>query len=184
MYKGKLWLHQAVLFGMLGLLIIWSVVNGSFVFNLGLLWWLLGAMIGFLFVFFDRFLFTLVSNPSSILSIKLKEIFSKNNYADEVKLLLAEKYNQRELIMRSFLFVLVYMVLAFFTMTSVVNYFARGLMLGIGTHLIFDLIYDYIYDKERLDGWFWHIKRTLEPEEKRWFVIIVSAVYVLIAFNL
>ncbi len=62
--------------------------------------------------------------------------------------------------------------------------FARGFMLGIGTHLLFDFIYDYFKDKERLDLWFWQIKRTLEPSEKFWFMISVSVVYVFLAFGL
>ncbi len=184
MFKGKIWLHQIVIFGVLAVLVFWSVINRSFIFNLGLLWWLLGALIGFLFVFLDRFFYSVISNPNETLSLRLKELFGQRNYLEGVKLLLAERYDQKELVMRSFMFVVVWIVLAFFTMTSVVNFFARGLMLGIGTHLIFDLIYDFTHDKERLDKWFWQIKRTLEPEEKFWFVVIVSVIYLLIAFNL
>lgn len=183
MIKGKLGLHQLVLFAVLLILILWSVLSKSFVFNIGLLWWLLGTMIGFLFVFLDRFFYSVLSNPDSTLGLKLKEL-KKNDLIEGIKLLLAERFDQKELVMRSFLFLLMWIVLAFFTMTSVVNYFARGFMLGIGTHLIFDLIYDFYYDKERLDTWFWQIKRTLEPEEKRWFVGIICIVYLLIAFNL
>ena len=64
MVKNKLVLHQIVLFGFLGILVLWSVIRGSFVFNLDLLWWLLGAMLGFLFVFGDRVVYLLVSNPN------------------------------------------------------------------------------------------------------------------------
>jgi hypothetical protein len=101
-----------------------------------------------------------------------------------IKLLLTERYEQKELVMRSAMFLVVWVVLAFFTATSVTNFFARGFVLGIGTHLVFDLIYDYKTDKERLDLWFWQIKRTLEPEEKRWFVLIMGGIYLLLAFNL
>jgi len=165
-------------------LVLWSVINRSFVFNISLLWWLLGAVIGFLFVFFDRVVFNLFSDVSATWSLKIKELFNRKNFAENIKLLLGEKYDQKELVMRSFLFVAVWIVLAFFTMTSVVNFFARGFVLGIGTHIIFDLIYDFVYDKERLDLWFWQIKRTLEPEEKFWFMVIVCSVYLLLAFNL
>ena len=173
-----------VLFGVLGVLILWSIFNKNFVFNLNLLWWLLGAAIGFLFVFGDRLVYSLVSRPDETLSVKIKELFVKGRITEGLRLLLAERYDQKELVMRSAMFVVVWVVLAFFTMTSVTNHFARGLVLGIGTHLIFDLIYDFEKDKERLDMWFWQIKRTLEPEEKRWFVVIVSLIYILLAFNL
>ena len=184
MFKGKMWLHQLVLFGVLGLLILWSIINRSFIFNIDLLWWLLGAMIGFLFVFLDSVFYSVISKPGEISEIKIKELFAGKNFSDRVKLILAESFDQRELVMRSFLFLLVWIVLAFFTMTSVANMFARGFMLGIGTHLLFDFIYDYFKDKERLDLWFWQIKRTLEPSEKFWFMISVSVVYVFLAFGL
>jgi len=183
MFKGKLWLHQLVLFGVLGVLILWSVLNQTFVFNIALLWWLLGAMIGFLFIFLDRFVYNVFSKPNETLNLKLKEL-KKDELLGGIKMLLSEDFDQKELVMRSFLFLVVWMVLAFFAMTSVVNPFARGFMLGMGTHLVFDLIYDYIYDKLRLDEWFWQIKRTLEPEEKLWFVVIVSVVYIIVAFNM
>ena len=184
MFKGKLWLHQLVLFGVLGVLVLWSVVNKSFVFNLSLLWWLLGAMLGFMFVFLDRLVYSIFSNPDGTMSMRIKELFGRKNFIAETRLLLSEGYDQKELVMRSAMFVVVWMVLAIFTATSVTNFFARGLMLGIGTHLVFDLIYDFARDKERLDLWFWQIKRTLEPEEKFWFVAIVGLVYILLAFNL
>lgn len=173
-----------VLFGVLGVLILWSVINKSFVFNLNLLWWLLGTLIGFLFVFGDRLVYSLVSRPDETLSVKVKELFVRGRMTEGLKLLLAERYDQKELVMRSAIFLVVWAVLAFFAMTSVTDHFARGLVLGIGTHLIFDLIYDFREDKERLDQWFWQIKRTLEPEEKRWFVIIMGGIYLLLAFNL
>lgn len=184
MFKGKLWLHQLVLFGVVGVLVLLRVVNKTFVFDLNLLWWLLGVMVGFLFVFLDRFVYSVISKPDETLSLRIKELFGQRNFVEGVRLLLAERYDQKELVMRSAMFLVVWIVLAFLTMTSVINFFARGLVLGIGIHLIFDLIFDFVKDKERLDLWFWQIKRTLEPEEKFWFVLIVSVVSSFIAISL
>jgi hypothetical protein len=127
--------------------------------------------------------YNVFSKPNETLNLKLKEV-KKDNVLSGIKLLLSEDFDQKELVMRSFMFLVVWVVLAFFAMTSVVNSFARGFMLGMGTHLMFDLIYDYIYDKMRLDEWFWQIKRTLEPEEKLWFVVIMGVVYVIVALNI
>jgi hypothetical protein len=184
MSKGKLWLHQLVLFGLLGVLILWSVFNKVFVFNINLLWWLLGAVVGFLFVFLDRVFYSIFSKPEEASSLKLKELFARKNFVGGISLLLSENYNLKEAAMRSAMFVVTWVVLAFLTVTSVPNFFARGLMLGIGTHLVFDLIYDFKTNKERFDQWFWHIKRTLEPNEKVVFVYIIGIVYLLLAFNL
>ena len=67
--------------------------------------------------------------------------------------------------------------MSFFTITSVNSQFARGLMLGIGTHLVFDFVYDYFWNKERFDNWFWQIKRTFSDDEKKWTVIGFSIIY-------
>lgn len=184
MFKGKLWLHQVSLFGVLGVLVLWSVLNKTFIFDINLMWWLLGAMIGFLFVFLDRFVYSVLSKPNETLNLRVRELFGQSNFVEGLRLLLAERYDQKELVMRSAMFVVVWIVLAFFTATSVLNLFARGFMLGIGTHLVFDLVYDFVKDKERLDLWFWQIKRTLEPEEKFGFVMVVGVIYLLLAFSL
>lgn len=184
MFRNKLWLHQIVLFGVLGLLILWSIFDRSFIFSVSLLWWLLGALVGFVFVFSDRLFNSLVAKPNEVLNVRIKDLFLQGKVTGGLKLLLEERYDQRELVMRSFLFIIVWVILAIFTMTSVTNFFARGFVLGIGIHLIFDLIYDFITDKERLDMWFWQIKRTLEPEEKRWFVVIALVIFIFLAFSL
>ncbi len=141
--------------------------------SVGLLWWLLGAVLGFVFVFGDRFIYRLFYNQKG-----------EGGVRDEAKRLLKEDYDQKELVTRSFLFLILWLVLAFFAVTSVVNFFGRGFVLGVGIHLVFDLIFDYTKDKGRLDEWFWQIKRTLEPEEKRGFVVFVSVAFVLLALGL
>jgi len=79
MFKGKLWLHQMVLFVVLGVLVLTSVISGSFVFNLSLLWWLLGAIVGFLFVLLSSFFY--IKNPSlKITNISLSQGFMSERY--------------------------------------------------------------------------------------------------------
>jgi len=56
-------------------------------------------------------------------------------------------------------------------------------VLGIGVHLIFDLVFVYFWDHTRFDLWFWQIKREVGSEEKRWFVILVSIIFGLLAIN-
>lgn len=181
--KDKISLHQFVLFGALILLILVKIVTGNFGLNLSLLWWLLGAILGFVFVFTDRFVYSFLMKPDEALGIRLRELFEGKQFSEGLMLLLNERHEQKELVMRSFLFVMVWLVLAFLAVTSIISPFGRGFMLGMGIHLIFDLVYDYFWNKERFELWFWQIKRVVSPEEKRWFVIIVSLVFTLLAFN-
>ena len=180
---NKILLHQYVLFGVLGLLVLRTVIATGFSINLGILWWLMGAMIGFLFVYVDSFVFSLMMKPNESITDRLKEFFDKRNIKHNIALLIEERLEHKQQIMRSFLFLVTWMVLGFLTMTSIVNDFSRGFILGIGTHLVFDLVYDYFYDKANFDLWFWQIKRELSHEEKRNVLIFVSFVYFVLAMR-
>lgn len=176
-------MHQVVLFVVLGILVLWKIITKNFIFDLGLLWWLFGAVIGFLFIFTDRFVYSFLMKPEESLGVRLKELFEGKRFVEGMILLLNERHEQKELVMRSFLFVIVWIVLALLTVTSIVSPFGRGFMLGLGIHLTFDLVYDYFWNKERFVLWFWQIKRVVSPEEERWFVIIVSMVFIFLAFK-
>lgn len=181
--KDKISLHQFVLFGALILLIVVKMLIGNFGLNLSLLWWLLGAIIGFVFVFTDRFVYSFLMKPDEALGMRLRELFGGKQFSEGMLLLLNERHEQKELVMRSFLFIVVWLVLAVLTVTSIVSPFGRGFMLGMGIHLIFDLVYDYFWNKERFEQWFWQIKRIVSPEEKRWFVILTALIFGILLFN-
>lgn len=119
-------------------------------------------------------------NPGEALGIRLRELFGEKKFTEGLIMLLNERHEQKELVMRSFLFLLVWIVLALLTVTSVNSQFARGFMLGIGTHLIFDFVYDYFWNKERFNTWFWQIKRVVGEDEKKWMVIGLSVIYIVL----
>lgn len=52
--QGKLLLHQVVLFGVLLILTGARLLMGRWEIDLYLLWWWLGALLGFSFIFLDR----------------------------------------------------------------------------------------------------------------------------------
>lgn len=180
---NKIVLHQYVLFGVLGILLIRTLLATGFGVSLGMLWWLLGSMLGFLFVFVDSFVFSLMIKPNESMSDRIKDFFDKRNIKSNLALLLEERVEHQQQIMRSFLFLVTWMVLGFLTMTSIVNEFSRGFILGIGTHLVLDFVYDYFYDRASFDKWFWQIKRELSHEEKRNILIFVSFVYFVLAMR-
>lgn len=181
---SKILLHQYVLFGVLGVLLLKDLLGGKFAFDLNLLWWLLGSFLGFLFVFVDSFVYGFLMHPNTVWTERLKSFFDKRAFKGNVELLLEENQESKSQIMRSVLFFGVWFVLGILTMTSIVSYFSRGFVLGIGTHLVFDFVYDYFYQPRRFEGWFWQIKRSFSHEEKRNVMIAVSFVYVVLAFGL
>ena len=171
----KLFWHQVVLFGVLALLTLRRYLTGAVGFNMLLLWWL-GGIVGFLFVFADRLVYAFMSHTEEALSLKLKELFGKGKIVNGLALALTEREKQDKLVMRSVLFVIVWAILTILTLTSIANTFSRGFMLGLGTHLVFDLGWDYFYAPKDINLWFWQI-RNVTHVEKNVFVWGVFGLY-------
>ena len=159
-------------------------MTGQWTMGIGVLWWWLGGVLGFVFVFFDWLIQLMVMEPSKVFEVKVKEILKKGKIKSVSGSVLAERQKKLKLVMKSALFLFVWLVMGFFTLSSVAGAFSRGFMLGLGTHLMFDLVWDYFKAPEKLNNWFWMIKRRLGEEEKRWFVVIVVILYLLIVKGL
>lgn len=181
--RNKLVWHQVALLGGLALLSLWKIIMGRLPFGLEMMWWWLGAIIGFLIVFLDRFVYVAIMKEEP-LSKKYKDELGEGRWAESLKLLVNERHEQKELMMRSALFVLVWIVLAFFTATSTASFLARGFVLGIGIHICFDLISDFVGNKQRFDLWFWQIKREVPRNEKKAFLGIFAILFLVLAFTL
>lgn len=161
--ESRLLLHQLVLVVVLGVLTAWRLLDGRWEFGISVLAWWLGAMLGFVFVFFDRIVYVFWQNPEDVLSLKLKELLARGKVGLGLATLLEERQQQERLIIRSFLFVVVWLLLAIFAVFSVGSYFGRGFILGLGLHLVMDVARDF-WGKS-MGGWFWQIKRQLTEQE-------------------
>lgn len=177
--RGKLIWHQVALFLILLGLTLLRVLLGQTRIDLNLIWWWLGGVVGFLFVFSDRLVYALVSNRQEVLSIKIKELFGKGKLIAGLAMAFEEREKQKHLVMRSALFVAIWAVLAIFTATSVGAGFARGLVLGLGTHLVFDLWWDYRTGSRDIELWFWQVKNVTKAEID-WFFRGAVLFYLLI----
>lgn len=135
MGKKILW-HQMFLFLILGGLTLLRLLSGQVRVDLNLVWWWLGGMVGFLFVFSDRLIYSVVGG--------------------------------RREVMRSAVFVVIWAVLAIFTATSVGNSFPRGLVLGLGTHLVSGFFWDHHDGGREFESWFWQA-RNINKAEMDWF---------------
>lgn len=180
---NKLVLHQVVLFSVLSILSVIRLLLGSFSFDTSLIWWWLGGIIGFLFVFSDRLVHALVTNSDEVLSLRIKDLFSKGKLAEGMAVALSERDKQKNLVMRSALFIVIWAGISIFATTSVASPFSRGFVLGVGTHLIFDLAWDFFFAERRIDLWFWQV-RGVSQTERVWFVYGSFLFYLLIAWFL
>lgn len=180
----KIFWHEIVLVSVLLILSGWRLWQGRWVIEVDVLKWWLGAILGFLFVFLDRLAAMAVAEPEKVLEIKLKEVGGKGKMKKGLMSLLTDRGKEDKLIMRTALFLVVWVVLALLSATSVASFGARGFVLGIGTHLVFDLIWDYFKDKERLSRWFWQSKGNFSEKEMEVFFWLIVAAYVLIGWRL
>ena len=154
--QGKLLMHQFVLFGvLLSMSGLRWLAGRLFSIDSYILWWWFGAIFGFLFVFLDRLYYGLWQNPDEVLSIKMKDLFGKGNLLKGLVAVLEERGDQQKLVMRSVLFLVAWVVLGFFALSSVDAPFGRGFMLGLGLHLAFDLLVDYFGRGREVGLWFW-----------------------------
>ncbi len=179
--RNKIIWHQVVLVAVMVFLSGYKFLLGRIDLDLDTLWWWLGSVAGFIFVFSDRIFYALVTRTDENMSVELRENLKKGKVGMALSQLISERHEQKELVMRSVLFVISWWVLALFAFTSTANMFARGLILGIGIHLVFDLLADYWWDRERLNLWFWQIKRVVPESEKQVFVVVSLVVFLFMA---
>lgn len=161
----KLWWHQIVLIGALVLITAIRLISGGWSFNLYLLVWWLGAVLGFGFVFTDRILHLFTADPTDPFVKFVRGLIARKQYGTALGMLLSDRLAPRQLFMRSVLFLATWVVIGFLAMTTSSSSFGRGFVFGVGLHLAFDLLTDYLGKAREVDLWFWQIKRRFEPQE-------------------
>lgn len=152
------------------------LLMGRWSLGVDILWWWLGGVVGFLFVFLDRMVYAFWQKPDETLSIKMKDLFAQGKILRGLALSLQERREQKNLMMRSIVFLFAWVVLGLFAVTSVVSPFGRGFMLGLGLHLAFDLMWDYVSRDRNVGMWFWQIKREFSETEKKvvtWGFVVI-----------
>lgn len=182
--EKKLVLHQIVLFVILVTLTLWRLVSGSWTLNTDVVLWWLGAVIGFSFVFTDRLIYAFWQHPEETLSLTLRQVLGGGRWMSGLSTLLTERETQKHLMMRSVLFLGVWLALGFLTMANVSNALGRGFMLGLGIHLTFDLLTDTLLRRRDLKLWFWQIKRDIPESEMKMVVWGYTILFLLVAWGL
>lgn len=179
---GKMTWHQVLLFSVLIGLTVWRLVSHQWGFGFYILSWWLGGVFGFMFVFGDRLIDALATPGQDVWVNEAWKALKDRQFRKASNIVLEERKKVNNLTMRSEIFVAVYLVLAFWTMTSGFSMFGRGFVLGLGLHLFFDLIWDF--KNKGVDHWFWHIKRPLTEKEKTWSVLVAFALFLWIGMGL
>lgn len=164
------------------------ILNRLKFFSLGLLldniYFFLGGLFGWFLLKADRLVDAFFTNPQTQLSYQIRHLVKNRQFLKLLSTLEERKLEQNRLAFRSAIFQVVWLVLAFFTLTSTSSFFGKGMILGLGFHLLFDEWKDYIYKGVSYvrDWLFWQIKRKVSIEETKVFLYVVTGCFVFLTF--
>lgn len=160
--KGGLWVWQAYL---------------------SVLWWLIGAYIGYWLLTVDRFVDVYFTHPDTKMSIYIKDLVKKNNFKKAIEDLEKYKEHQKNLALRSALFQAIWIPLTFFTLTSTASLFGKAVVMGLGLHLLFDEWED-VKSGKGISWLFWQIKRQISLKEQKIYLWMMTGAFLVFTLML
>lgn len=140
-----------------------------------LILWFLGAFLGGYFIKLDQLLYIYFTQPETRLSLEIKSLLQQKRN-NEAWSLLRQRVGEQRLAFRSALFQVVWVVLAFFTLTSTNVIFGKTMVMAVGLHLLLDE-WEAILSGRDISWIFWQIKREVGMREQRIYVGAISAAF-------
>lgn len=136
-------------------------------FNLLLIPFFLGGVVGTILPDIDHFLYVYLLNSTDLTSQRAVFLLSKKDWLRTFDLLAETRYMRTKLIFHTVLFQLIFVVLAFWVVSSSGNIFGRGLVLGFLFHLVVDEFVDFM-ETGSIATWIrdFPLKITFEKEQQ------------------
>lgn len=155
-----------------------------FEWTLTILWWFLGGLMGLGLEYVDRLFYVYVIKPYEQLSQYVRGLVAVGRYRDGLRLLKARKDEQRQLTVKSVLFAVIWVPLAFFVASSTASELGKGFVMGIGLNLLYDIGRDWS-NLGKLKYWFfWPIRREVSDTETKLVVGVYTGVFLLMSLML
>ena len=108
---------------------------------------------------------------------------NQHKYLAALTLLDTRRLEQEKLAFRSAIFMVVWVPLAFFALTSTPALFGKGVVMGIMLHVLSDAWRLERSDPQRLHvRLFWQIKRVVSNEERLAFLWLMTGIFALFSF--
>ena len=126
---------------------------------------MIGVYLGFGLLLLDRLLHVFFIAPDTEHSQQIRLAWKGRHFSQVARALMFSQTVQQRLITRSVLFLVAYVGLALFVVTSTGSVLGEGVVLGIGLHYCFDFFL-YRRNLELLHQHFlWQLKRRLAEQE-------------------
>jgi len=146
-----------------------------------LLAWLFGGIIGWNLLVLDNLVFAYFTHPESQLADQMRLVLAKDGPWAWCKLLFSPQKQER-LAFRSLLFQLAWVLLAFFALTSTASFFGKGVVLGLGLHLLLEQWQLIRRDPQELNKrLFWQIKRAVSLTEQKYYLYLFTAIFIFLS---
>ena len=138
-----------------------------------------GVLVGALVLFLDRVVYT-YSYPQEQLSQQFVHVWRQRKYLSALSLLDSRRSEQEKLTFRSALFMVIWVPLAFFALTSTTGVFGKGVVMGLMLHILYDAWRLQRMSPERLHTrLFWQVAREVTHEEQLVFLWVMTGIFVL-----
>ena len=166
----------------------WRIIqSGNFInwrFWWPVIYWLIGGGVGYWLLTLDRLVDIYLVNPQTQLAHYIRYYIRKGKWRWALKTLKQRRHEQLQLTFRSVLFQVVWVGVALFTLTSTSSLLGKGVVMGLGFHLLLDEWEDYLSEPDFLRRWlFWQVKREVTYREQKiylWVMVGLMAGFTLI----
>jgi hypothetical protein len=148
------------------------------------IFFVIGGIMGMGLVWADRLFYVYFTRPHEQLSVHIQHLVKGRRYREALLVLKMRGHEQQHLTVRSVLFMGVWIPVALFILTSTASFLARGFVMGIGLHLLYDIYIDW-GNRQRLRDWlFWPVRRDVADSELKVVVGVYVAFFILLSLLL
>ena len=158
--KKEIFIHFAFL---VSFLIFVSLFKNYLSFSYWPLW--LGAVVGTILPDVDHFIYIFFLKPHELTSQRASAMLKKRSIMGTFEFLAETRYERTKIIFHTAAFQLVFVLLAFWVLTSSGSIFGRGLVTAFLLHLLVDQSVDF-NEMGSLSNWFKNFPVSIEGREK------------------
>lgn len=135
---------------------------------------------GFGLTYIDRLIYVYWLQPEDQLSQLVRDLIKQRRWKLALKEIHQRRNEQVKLTTRSALFILAWIPLTLFAVTSTGSLFAEGLVMGLGLHVLYDLWRDQQLNPAALNKkLFWQVKREVSLEEQKKFLYFFTGAFII-----
>jgi len=132
---------------------------------------LTGVVFGFSFLLLDRLLHAFYVEPDTEFSKRIQSAGKNKQYRDLFTLIFRDStLEQAHLISRSTVFMVCYMAITIYVVTSSTNVLGVGLVLGIGLRYCLDLLVYRVHVELLTEQFLWQIKHVFKQTEVNFLI--------------